>query len=222
MELPTPDIDPVIFLKDNELEFSFAVTNAAQTYSDAVGIITTYEHENSPEAKEGLAQQVRELPQYKEIIDLLGGDMAGMIEEIAVSRSDPGSPSDSDYKAALHDRSAASDNLIAHIFGYQQYIEANLMKVFDDDTEEAVPDAWSAAWTKLRDMVHPLGGTTLAEVADFFDELVHWQYMDSYDHTDRFRGAVVAQDISARTFYEAMEDHLSRSIVRRRDDWSGQ
>lgn len=222
MDPSTPEINPAVFRKDNELEFNLAVGMAAEQYTHALGIITTYERENSPEAKEGLAKQVRELPEYQHIIDMVGEGMAGMIEEVAVSRSDPGSPSEAAYKAALHERGVSSDSLVAYVFGYQQYIETNLMNVFDGDTDEAVPAAWSATWAKLRDMIHPLGGTTLAEVADFFDELIHWQYSDAYDHTDRLRGTVVARDISARTFYEVMEDHLSRSIVRRRDEWSGQ
>lgn len=224
MSNPEVQIDPLIFDRDHELEFSFALGGTAQDYTDAIDVIARYEKENSPEAKAGKTKEMKEDPQIKEHIDnitnIIGeGFIGGLIEEILVESVS--SPADLvSYKQALKTRSESSAMLVGYVFGYQEYMEANLLTVFDGDIVEAIPASWSAAWSKLRGTLHPLEGTTLAEVADFFDKIIHWQYADSYDHTDAFRGPVVAQDVSARTFYEEMEKHLTRSIVRRRDDWS--
>ncbi len=145
--------------------------------------------------------------------------MSGFIDEILVEGVvDPADRVA--YTKALKTRGESSVLLAGYVFGYQAYMQENLMTVFDGDRDEAVPTSWSATWSRLRGTLHPLGGTVLAEVADFFDEMIHWHYRDSYDHTDALRGSVVAQDVSARTFYEEMESHLTRSIVRRPDDWS--
>ncbi|MBP9738617.1 hypothetical protein KBD20_02930 [Candidatus Saccharibacteria bacterium] len=221
---PEIQIDPSIFDRDHELEFSFALGGTAQDYALAIDIIAQYEKENSPEAKEGKSKALRQDPQIKEHIDnitnIIGeGFIGGLIDEILVESVT--SPADeSSYRKALITRAESSDLLIGYVFGYQGYMQENLLNVFDGDIGEALPASWSATWYKLGVTLHPLGGTTLAEVADFFDNLIHWQYADTYDHTDLLRGSVVAADISARTFYEEMEKHLTRSIVRRRDDWS--
>lgn len=107
-------------------------------------------------------------------------------------------------------------------FGYQMHMEENLRPVFGDDEEEIANASWAAAWQKIRDTLHPVGKTYLAEVADFFDSLIRLQYGELYNPMETLRGPVVAADISARTFYEVMEKHLSRAIMRSGEDgWTG-
>lgn len=100
-------------------------------------------------------------------------------------------------------------------------MQANLEAVFDEELE-ATTAAWEATWSRLKQALDAEQRVHLVDIATLLDLLIAEKYGPAYDPSDRLRGPTVSQDIAARTFYEVLEDHLPRSILKRRsgDDWS--
>jgi len=213
------EVDPAIFQKDRGLEFAFAITSAAEQFSSSFSQIESYLKVNDPEA---LAAEFGHV--IKSITDSLGHEgitLSGIKVEAISMSGEKDEVSEEDYLSARESYEAAQTNLMGYVFGYHDYLAGHLGAVYDDE-EEVEETAWSCSWEKLRDTLQPVGGPFLADVADFFDRLIKGKYGEKYDPIDRLRGPVVSQDISARTFYETMEEHLSRAIMRSGEDgWTG-
>jgi len=210
-------VDPSVFEKRNEAVFCIMLCEADASNVEAKNVIEKYEIEHSDEARDGTLREFKDSQIVKGLTDILGD---GLVAKVSISaEADP--LEDAKYEESLDDRTEAVDTLVGHMLGYGSYMEDNLKQVYGDEDEEAITTAWNVAWTKLRDSLKLMEGTYLAEVADLFDDIIGWKYEGFYDHTDRLRGAVVAQDVAARMFYEVIEDHLKRSIVKRGDEWSG-
>ncbi|MCA9331011.1 hypothetical protein KC957_03105 [Candidatus Saccharibacteria bacterium] len=219
-----PEVDPGLFMPDRSLEFGAVVMACVTEFVDARETVTSYLGAYAPEALEANRKMLEEhSPEAKEMLDDLTKMMGMEMTSMLVSRigGDPDAPTDQQFTKAYEARSRSVDMLCAYVSGYQEHMYQGLLIAYGDENE-AREGAWSAAWSKLRDMVRPLEGTLLAEVADMFDELVMLRFPGSYDHTDVHRGLEAGTWIESRTFYDVMEPHLTRSIVRRRDDWSGQ
>jgi hypothetical protein len=217
------EVDPGLFKPDSSVEFGMVVMASVTEFVDARATVLSYLTENAPETLAANRKLLEEhSPEAKEMLEDLTKTLGGELVNMTVSRigGGPDAPTDQQFVQAYEARLSSADMLCAYVVGYQEHMYQGLMNVYDDENE-AREGAWSAAWGKLRDMVKPLGGTLLAEVADMFDELVMQQFPASYDHTDLHRGPEAGTWIESRTFYDVMEPHLTRSIVRRRDDWSG-
>lgn len=220
MEVIPSELDPSIFRKERELEFSFALVHAAQSYVDAVATIEKHVAKNSPEAKQAQSKQVREMIERDDVLAGMSDRMLPLIEEVLLGRVER--VSDVAAIDQVHATMQSSSEMVAALtFGYQSYMEANLTNVFGGDVDEAQTAAWVSAWGKVKETLQPAGGTTLAEVADMFEAMIAWRYPETFDPTDRLRGPEAAQDVAARTFYEVMEPHLNRAIMHRRDQWFG-
>ena len=222
MSETVPDIDPELFEIGRATEFGAVVMASVTEFVDSSETVITYLKENAPETLEANRKRLEQhSTEAKEMLDDLSDSLGAEFTNMLVSRIGGGNdaPSDQQFERAYEARQRSATMVYAYTFGYQSFMYERMLYLYDDEAE-AGAEAWGMAWNKLRDMVRPLGGTFLAETADMFDALVRHKYEQTYDHTDVLRGPDVRADAAARSFYEVMEPHLTRSIVRRKDEWS--
>jgi hypothetical protein len=108
---------------------------------------------------------------------------------------------------ARTDLEESANFLVSCVVGYQAHASQELTVIYGDSP--IVPEkSWEVTWIKLRDAVSSADSGHL--IADFFDELAALRYPRTFDRTDWIRGPEFRNDVTARTFYKVMKDHLTR------------
>lgn len=214
------NLDPALFEIERATDFAAALIDSATGYSAASEILERYIRQNSAEAKAGKLQELTDSEDYKAVVDILGPGLTASVIKHGADAND--SVGEAEYAVAAEAKDTSITALLELVFGYHTYMASNLGTVFGAANDaEIQPAAWTATWKKLRDTLRPVGGIVLADIAGVFDELIECKYTPNFDPTHPLRGMEVAKDVSARTFYEVMENHLARAIMRRGEDgWS--
>jgi hypothetical protein len=232
----TRGLDPTLFQRDHEQQFTSVVIENALALEEANRIINLREGYDPEAEAESIAQEMQEeggeiQQAYESILENLGGDDSFIKQRLIGPLMGGGESevSDEDYQTAIEKQSEAATTLVDYTCGYQGYMRENLARAYGhgdeptpEDDEAVQEEAWMATWKKLHGILFNTEGTLLAEVALFFDRLVKERFGKEYRAMETDRGPVVSQDVSARTFYIVMEKHLHRAIIgANRDDWTG-
>lgn len=182
-----PRVDPSVFMPANRLLFQASLIAVARQFSQNLLVATAF-----------LCEQ--------------GQDMTAVLVPVA----DEGALAAAKFELAWGARQANAERLCAYVTGLQRHnYEGLLMAYGEDDLGAVGHDSWAATWVRARDVLLTTNDDkTVVDVADMFDELVREQYPTTYDPTDAFRGAEARADVSAYTFYEVMEPHLTHSVNR--------
>jgi hypothetical protein len=221
-ELSPPDNG--IFEEDRRLEFDLAIITQAELFVDSCVVIDRYQDESDPDVQAAKTRDFEQSGQADKLKQTIGETLAkftlGDGESITLEPGIAGmsivaipSVSDEEYSIAIADKERSEQLLTTYVIHYQKFLEANLKDIYEDSLVREVK-SWETAWKKIQSTLHPLGGTTLIEIADFFDGLVELEY-PSFDDMDKLRGAAARLDSAASTFYEIFNDHLGRAIQRR-------
>jgi hypothetical protein len=225
------ELDSTIFMVEQQTAFAQLVISYATALEEAGQIIASKEDRNFGAEVDAMTEEIEneggEIQEtYDSLSEMLGGD-ADFVKEYVISpmvsmETGQEPVSDEDYTAAVTKRDQAAVQLVDHSCGYQRYMQDNLASFYGDNDEVVEEEAWTATWKKLHSILSDAEGTLLAEVVIFFDQLAREKFGKAYKHIDKDRGAIVNQDVVARTFYVVMENHLARAIIgSNRDEWTG-
>ena len=221
------DADPVLLEPGHEDQFAGGLIQAAHQLEQANEIIQVREAFDPDIATETAIKELEDeggevYDTYQELVNAFGGEDIAKGLVGTVIGADESEISNEEYEAARATRDEAAMSLVAYVCGYQKQMHNNLARAYGEDGTDVERDAWIATWKKIHSILLRTEGTLLAEVAAFFDDLVKDEHGANYQPMERLRGSVIEQDIAAMTFYEVMENHLHRAIVRAsEDEWTG-
>ena len=228
MERPEPE-----FFADDKVEFvNNMIVDLASGFSESIEVVERYIAQNDPAAQEGLLREVRELPEFKEVENILGTALTGHVVggmSMSVTPMCGGEErSGADIEAEEYARHSLntdekSKDLIDLVGFLHDNTKQKMTEIgFYDSEQETEEMSWRGVWGRLVTNIKPVGGEVLADVADLFDGLVRQKYAGTYDPVDPFRGREARANVSTKTFYDVFAPHLNRAITRSgEDNWTG-
>lgn len=219
------------FFSDQNVEnVNFLIARLASGYSGSMEIVGQYLKQNDPELQEGLLREVKEIPGFQKVEELLGtllgAHIVGNVKVEATQLGGEESQNHIEEDEYLENRKSAdvsSRDIVGLVVFMQENVYTRLVELELCDTDEAAAEmSWKSVWGRLVASIKPLGGGVLADVADLFDDLVRQKYHNTYDPVDIYRGRESRNDISTKTFYNVFGPHLNRAIMRSGEDgWTG-